>query len=118
MNYTIPPINSYLNTTVRAPYDSLPAECLIEGNRYNAQCLNEWFCPQISGHFIKIGIILIITYIIASWALNYMMTKGYKRLPEKWHSYEYRVYWLDWIKSRFIALFLGYIVMVVWWFYK
>ena len=109
-----------LNTSFSFPGRDLPTECLISTNQYNAQCLSEWFCPQMPQHFVTVGLTLIIGYIVLSWLLWYYMKYGYKYIPESkyfgdFNNYNTRVYWLDWFKSRVIALFLGFTVLVVWW---
>lgn len=99
--------------------------CLLPSNLYDAGCLTRNLCPQINSHIIKVGIIIIVCYIIYSWLSDWFFKKGYKLIPV----YDYnngfgkfignlnnedtRIYWINWLKNRWITLFIAYITMII-----
>lgn len=89
-------------------------------NMYSVECLNRLICPQISQHFIKMGIIIVIIYVLSSWLLNWYFSKGYlKYFPPNnkffgnFEEIETRAYWELWINKRISNFMLAYIIMVV-----
>lgn len=118
-------INSY-NLT-------LPADiCKVTG-KYSAECLNKWFCPQISQYVVNTGIALVIAVVVASWGLWWFMTRGYKLINynrSEWigggwalkffgdfRNLEIRHFWVDFVKDREIKILVGFVIIIIF-FYK
>jgi hypothetical protein len=121
---------SILNNTVDIGINpaGIPSECynkVLGAIEYNMECIVTHICPQLSHHFVFLGIIIIILVIVQSWLLYWLVEKGYKHFtynPNKdiWkfigniYCYETRIYWYTWIRSKLILFMTGYIAVVVW----
>ena len=70
--------------------------CLGKG-QYSPDCLNKWFCPQVSSYFTHTALALIIVYIASTWLLWAYWRWIHERIP-----------WKQIIDRRpFIAVWLG-----------
>ena len=120
MNITITP--NLFNASVANPYfhSGLPSECYVaEKLSYTAECLYKILCPQFNAYFIRVGLILIISYIIMTWLLWWFFKYGYKKVGYTvffgdFQLLETRYYWDSWIRARMSWAFLIYVVIVVW----
>lgn len=124
MNYSIPmfPLNV---TSVRG---DLPLSCFVESkNMYSLECIHQTICSQFNEYFIRTGLILLISYVIASWVLWWFFHHGYKRVPIELYEegtlfkkvigdlrlLQNRVYWDIAIRGIFYKLMFVFIVIVV-----
>lgn len=115
-NITITLPESLNQSFIFSSNPNLPVECLTKkAGRYSLECLYEVICPQFNKYFIRVGLILIISYIIITWLLWWFMKYGYKRIGYVYfQDFEKRVYWEVWIRQRLSLAMLIYIVVVVW----
>lgn len=113
MNTTILNFNPLNVTTTYGMNVNLPLECWKE-KEYSIECLYKLICPQINNHFVRLGIIIIITYIIISWIKWWFFNHGYKKFNLPYFDFiHHRLYWNMWIQDRFIIIMVIYIAMVV-----
>lgn len=107
--------------------------CKTAIGQYSADCLNKWFCPQISGYLVDTGLWVVIGVLVASWLLWWFVNYGYKLIdyetPEwlqgGWclavfgdlRKLETRVFWVDFVKDRQIKILVGFVVVFLF-FYK
>jgi len=92
---------------------NLPETCW-SGTKYSIECIYDVICPQINHHFVKTGLIIVITYIIISWVKWWFLNHGYKKFDKTAHlTREDRLYYNTWIMDRIIMVSIVYISMVV-----
>lgn len=102
--------------------------------QYSPDCLNKWFCPQISHYFVTYALIITITYVAVSWLLWAYWQWINEKLPweEITHCrgfnavvmqvvgdlriYENKVRLEFFIKDKLEKLLLGFVI-ILWWFY-
>lgn len=115
-NITIEQLGNNLSNRI----NDIPAKCMLSKNSYSLDCLYNSICPQFNHYFIKIGLIIIISYIIISWFLWWFLNYGYKKLKNKKMQYignldilETRIYWDTFIRAKITKVMLGYIAIVV-----
>jgi len=88
---------------------------------HNGLGLYPSMCEQLNSYFIKMGLAIIILYIVSSWFLWWFFKHGYKMLNNKKIGFigdlsqlETRIYWDNWIRLRISKIMLGYILVNVW----
>lgn len=98
-------------------------------NRYTPECLNKWFCPQISGYFVKGALALVIVYIVVTWLLwafwRYCDKIDWGKaspfvlwvLGGNPNIYENKVRIELFIRDKLEKVLIGFLV-ILWWFYK
>lgn len=118
----------------------LSLECLSGDNMYSIECIYNQICPQFNHYFIKLGIIIILLYIIMTWSLWWFLNYRYRRTPSRFKiinkiydkldnmtqysgfmrifgdlkDIDQRIYLDSWIRHRFLKLCIGFIAVVVW----
>ncbi len=107
MDYTIEESFS-LNISSKA--NSIYDICLTKEGFYGAECLYRNICTNLNQQFIKTGVIIIITYILIMWGLYFLNHYWYHRF-DYFKEEHNLIYWNDWIKTRFLNLFLIYTAM-------
>lgn len=118
INESIRPIFELQNITAYNP--NIPIECATKkAGHYSLECLYNILCPQFNSYFIRIGITLVVAYILITWLLWWFMRYGYMYLSRKtdnlyFMSFEKRVYWEVWIRQRLEWAMAVYIIIVVW----
>ena len=115
MNLTIP----FYNETI-TNYGDIPVKCMVREYAYDIDCLYKTICPQYNQYFIKIGLIIIISYIVIMFLKWLFLKHLYKLTPNKkcgfwgnFYNIETRIYWDNFINARLGKLMLGYIAVVV-----
>lgn len=106
--------------------------CSGESQRYSIDCLNKWFCPQISHYYWTTGLMVVLIYIIGSWLLwaFWSSTKAgflgiswdrtYQDHPEllkilgDLRTLEGRMAADSWIRDKMAKLLIGFIVVFLW----
>lgn len=123
------------NLNISATPYFTPAQICEKDGAYSVTCLNAYFCPQISQYFVWTGIYIIIGVIVASWALNWLLTHGYKRLKphediyikfyflEAWiplnlNNFANRVWWDTFIRDKMLKICLIYIGILIYYFLR
>jgi len=105
--------------------------CSGEG-RYTPECLNKWFCPQISGYFVNTALVLAIAYLVLTWLLwaywrwvhdNVAWDEIALKMPIVMAllggdplEYKTKVRIELWIRDKIEKLMLGFLI-ILWWFY-
>lgn len=59
----------------------LLGKCQINFGEYDAACVYNHFCTQFNDYFIKMGISVVVVYIVGGWFLWWFLQHGYKMLP-------------------------------------
>lgn len=111
---------SYMNSDI----------CLTKDGVYSPECLLKWFCPQIPEYLIHTGLIIIIVSVVVTWGLAWFLKHGYKSLdydnaPE-WvfqifgdlRNFETRIYWDAFVRDKLLKVALGFIGIVIYFFWK
>lgn len=91
--------------------------------------LKELACFQLSEHIIKLGIVSILLYIIYTWLSYYFFTKWYKYIKYDKNNFisrfignledrERRLYWDFFIRDRFTKIFMGIVIVVIYFVWK
>lgn len=123
-------MNSTFNISNISWYSGQAGDICAVNGTYSAECLVTHFCPQIPAYFVNVGITLIITYIVSTWLLwafwRYVVDKiDYTemnpvifKIVGDLRLYERKVYWQLFFNDKMLKLFLGYAVVLVYFFWK
>jgi len=90
-------------------------------NGYTFDSLGSYssLCGQFNTYIVKLGIIIIISYIVLYWFLWWFLNYGYKKLKSPLPYFgdlkiiDNRVYMDSWIKNKLSKFMLGYITVIV-----
>jgi len=109
-NLTLQPIGKPLSNIT----NEIPLECMIRENAYSLDCIYKTICPQFNKYFIRIGLIIIIGYIIIMFLKWWFFKYGYLIFKiTSLNDIDKRIYWDTFINSRLAKIMLGYITIVV-----
>lgn len=127
----IPPENIILNISNISALEKAADICLGSG-QYSPDCLNKWFCPQISSYFTNTALTITIAYIAVSWLLWAYWRWIHDKLDWKdiiakmpvigllWGgdplAFENKVKFELFVRDKLEKLMLAFIV-ILWWFY-
>ena len=119
-----------LNLTDLANFGGFETDiCKTAEFQYSLDCLNKWFCPQISNYLVNTSIVIIVAVLVGSWAFWWILTHGYKQInydvpkwqPNGWayqifgdlRKFETRIYWADFFKDKMLKLCIGFLAVLV-----
>ena len=101
-----------------------PDMCMQPGKTYSPECLQKWFCPQISSHIVNSGFWVVGLYIGLQWLLWWFFNHGYKMLADEkiplvgnLYDVQTRIYWDVQIRFYASKMLLGWIVMVLYFYH-
>ena len=106
--------------------DMTKTACKIGVNQFDRDCLYNLICGQMNAYFIKTGIIIVASYIIVSWTkwwffrygwklirYDYMQNNTVRKLLGDFRFEQTRIYWNDWIQTRFIKVMILFIIVMI-----
>lgn len=116
-------MGNFSNSNMVTPL-GVPSECYnMESGRivYNADCMIKNICPQLNSYYVRMGIIILVSYVVISWFSWWFFNHGYKLTPNhklsffgNFHVLDTRIYWDTFIRSKLLKFSMGFIAVVVW----
>jgi hypothetical protein len=103
------------------------------GAAYSPECLNKWFCPQISHYFLTTGIVILVVCVVGSWASWWFFSKGWVyfypidedakkgdlwRLVGDLGIQDTRIYWAEFFRDKMLKICMGFIFVLIWFFWR
>ncbi|MDD5059426.1 MAG: hypothetical protein PHQ60_16335 [Sideroxydans sp.] len=80
------------------------------------------YCSQFNNYFLKIGLIILISYALIHWFNWWFFNKGYKLLDDELRTknklignlddIETRIFWDIWLKSKLMKVMAGFIAVI------
>lgn len=114
--------------------------CLSGDNMFSLECVYNQICPQFNSYFIKMGIIIIIAYLLMTWFLWWFLNYRYSKKPSRFNiinkiyskfnyitettgfikvfgdlkDIDQRIFLDGYIRNKMLKLAVGFIAVVVW----
>jgi len=119
INKTIEFINgSFTSVDINDTFIGYDKVCIDGLGNIDYQCLTSSICNQIDSYVLSWGLRIVIGYILISWFNWWFFNYGYKVLKISYFDdLNKRIYWDNFIKSKFQKVCIGYIVVLLYSFY-
>lgn len=99
-------------------------KCLIGSDTYSIDCIYQNVCSSMNEYFIKMGLIIIISYVFLSWFLWWFLNYGYKKFRYNKASkiglfigdlndINRRMYIDEFVRNKILKVAIAYIGIVV-----